>query len=411
MAFVTRTVPITAPRNSRVAEVAKTRLAAITPLAQQEIMNSMGVNSFPSLVYKKLVPGAGHVCTCSKQLDVSPGSPLFDADGNASQEHITSLLEGGEFGINDYGRSPTTGKQIGPNGSPVTTLQDPATLERNPTLTTTEPDDPLATQVVNEDDFVGEVNQGAYENGSCSICYGTGVVGGFQLYGGQRIIIDSTMPGLQLFHATVDQTQAPHQISLLAADAYAAFSMSLPFGATVQTVRVWNGRKQVPVWVQINVNGTWQPFDQTVAAQYMDGLPHQLRLTSMISQEITFTHAEIQLYQVGMIPIEFPHLSRTGDLSILDPVQDVSVYIPPTIPFLYPGDLIADSVYGRLWRLKTVQYNKDASMRNMAFECEARLVQDYEYLSDLWVPTGITTAQVTLEPRLNVQNPSNTIMR
>ncbi len=409
--FVTRTVPITGPRNNRAAEVAKTRLTAITPLAQKEIMNSLGVNAFPSLIYKKLNPGAGRVCTCSKALDVSPAAPLFDEQGNASQEHIQSLLQGKEFSIQDYGREPLTGDVIGPNGSPVKTLQDPNQLIRNPGIETSDPSDPLATEITNSDDFVAEVNPGAYENGSCSICYGTGVVGGFQVYGGQRIIIDSTFNNLEFFHANVDQSEAPNIISFFAPDSYVGFNLTLPYGAVVQSVRAWKGRTPVAVWVQIYVNGSWLPFDQTVAAQYMDGLPHQMRLISPSSEEVRLSHMEIQLYQVDLVPVEFPHLSRTGDLSVLDPIQDVSLYIPPVVPYLYPGDLVADSVYGKLWRLKTVQYNKDSQMRNMAYDCEARLVQDYEYINDLLIPQGITTAQVTLEPRLSVQNPSNTIIR
>lgn len=410
--FAFHPVPLPGPRNNRAAEVAKTRLAAITPLAQQEITNSIGVNGFPSMIYKKLVPGSGHVCSCSKSINASPSAPMFDEAGNATQEHIASLLEGSQFGIMDYARQPTQANQSAPLGGPETTLTDPATLLRNPNLQTSDPSDPVATDIVPESDEGSfEVNPGAYENGSCSVCYGTGVVGGFQLYGGQRIVIENSFSGLTLNNVTLDQTEAPHQLIFYAADAAMNFNLVLPYGAILQRAQAFLGRERAPVWLQIQTSSGWQPFDFTTAAQYMDGLPHSLRAVSGVTQEVRITHIEIQLYQIGMIPIEFPHLSRTGDLSILDPVQDVQLYIPPSVPYLYPGDIVADAVYGKLWRLKTTQYNKDSSMRNMAFECEARFIQPYEYLSDLWVPSGLSVAQVTLEPRLSNQNPSNTIFR
>lgn len=410
--FAFHPVPLPGPRNNRAAAVAKTRLAAITPLAQQEMMNSLGVNGFPSLVYKKLTPGSGHVCSCSKTVSTDPTAPVFDDAGNATQAHISSLLEGSQFGIMDYARQPTKANQVGPLNGPETTLNDPTKLLRSPDLTSTDPSDPLATTITEEPaEGMFEVNPGAYENGACSVCYGTGVVGGFQLYGGYRIVIENSFPGIQLTNVTLDQTEAPHQLMFYAADAAIYFDLTLPFGASAQRIGCYLGRDPAPVWVQINTANGWQPFDITTASQYMDGLPHSFRAYSGVTQEVRITHIEIQLYQIGMIPVEFPHLSRTGDLSILDPVQDVQLYIPPTIPFLYPGDIVADAVYGKLWRLKTVQYNKDSLKRNMAFECDARFIQPYEYLSDLWVPSELSTAQVTLEPRLSNQNPSNTIFR
>ncbi len=410
MPLVTRTVPIPGPRNNRAAAVAQERLSAIVPLAQQESLNSIGVNAFPSLIYHLLTPGGGKVCTCSRVLDTSKDAPLFDANGNASSEHITSLLEGSQFGIIDYGKKPTGGNVIGSRGGPFTAPVDDVIAP--PTATTISPTDPTIGEVVDISHDSFEVPTEAYGNGACPVCFGTGVVGGFQVYGGRRIVVDSTHTGLQLnAGVTVDQLEAPYDLLFFGVGANAAFTMTLPYLGVVQSVRTFHKRELVPFLVQIqDGSGVWQPFDPTTASTYMDGLPHNFRLLSPYPEEGRLTYLEIQITQSDLVPIDFSKLSRTGDLSILDPLQDVQLCIPPTIPYLYPGDIVADSIYGKLWRIKTVEYNNTLK-RNLAFQCDARLVQEYEFLHQLWIPPRQDYAQVSLEPRAVNQTPSTTLIR
>ncbi len=385
MGFVQHVQAIHRPRNDRSVDVAQRRITQITALAQREQANAIQVGGMPCLIYQRLTQGT--TCSCSVALDASPTAPMFDEHGNASDTHIASLLTGGRFGISKYGSSSNRGADS--TVEPVRLIDGQKQAEvSGPAL------DPNVNVVEVDASNTIELDMDSYEAGNCSICFGTGIVGGYRLRGGHRIIIDSQRTGVVLSRVTKDQLQTPHVFEFLDDSARLTFNATLPLNATIQCVRAFNNQHAVPAHVEV-LNGSWAPFNTTSNA-LCDGVSHTFQVYPYAGNSF-ITHVEIQLLQSNLIKLDFPPLNRTGDQTYLDATQDVTVLLPPTVQNLQPGDLIADA-RGFVWRIRDMTYKRDNLQRQLCDEANCRIVQKFERLHHVFHVDPLHLPQLQTRP-------------
>jgi hypothetical protein len=94
-----------------------------------------------------------------------------------------------------------------------------------------------------------------------------------------------------------------------------------------------------------------------------------------------FTHLSMQIMLSAMPTyIDYPHLSKTSDPTVLDAIDAVQLNVAPEVPIVKPFDLLFDRVFNKLWRVTTVDVMTDRILNQHGTSCNARVVQEFESL-------------------------------
>jgi len=378
------------PRNRRTVTVAQNAIKRVAPMAQEQYDNAIQVNGYECLIYQRLENG--RKCSCSKAAKVLP--TVLDEEGNATQEHINSLLTGQAFGIDEYGSQPnnkTTGNSY---TSPAPNEDDFPILEEKSTNRNITPDDVNAVELeqFNDDDFILEQDAAMGSMGRCGVCFSSSYVGGYNLFNGIRLVYDTTyfdsnQKGTsKTYKATINKSQAPNTFEINDIDGYVEFDIVIPKNVIdVHFIRVFNNFDVIPqALIQIK-NSSMSDFidlNTSNVFSFATGLPCSIR----ISKLAVFTHVELQFAATYEdTKIEYPRITKTGDVSVIEGIDSVTLVASPKVTDLKPWDIIADGVFGKLWRVTNANLFNDNHLNNHGWDIQARLVQSYEVQSYLFV--------------------------
>ncbi len=357
------------PKNTQTVDVAKSAIADLSPLIKQQYENSLSVVGYPALVYSLMRTGT--ICSCTRGQEASP---VLDLDGNASPEHIQEILSSSRFSIQRYGEIPSKSITL-----QTEALNTPVTTANNIGL---DLESPVLTDVgyeSNEDEI--DFPLGAATSGVCAVCYGSGFVGGYQLHNGHRITL-STESQLVAAGVTVNALATPNKFEFTRYDSSLVFSVVLPKGAvSTDAIRVMNNNKVVSEYtLEIETNNIWTAYSSSVLLSACDGKLHGIKIRATTGFE--FTHIEIQFNMVAdKTLIEYPRLSKTGDLSVLDAIDPVSLNITSRVVDVKTRDIVVDTVLNKIWMITSVQHFNDNNLNNFGWDCQARLIQTYELQS------------------------------
>lgn len=369
------------PKNRRTVEVAQNTIQRVAPLAQEQYNNALRVNGYDAIIYNRLFNG--RKCSCSKAAKVSP--TVLDDDGNATQEHINTMLTGTRFGIKDY----NVGTSENPNVFSFDQTQANTEVLQNENVNTMLPDlaNPRVTTVIaEEDDYMLEPDLGSDMAGKCGVCYGNSYVGGYNVFNGSRTVLDTTFftqPDLKIPYASssdasILNTECPNKFEL-GDSGYIVFQTIIPKNTiALDSMRVFDNFQEVRR-VRLEIK---HPNDVSFVTlspmnilNFATGLPVQLKVSGVSC----FTHVELQFNLSEVIAyVEYPRLTKTGDLSVLDAIDGVSLVVGPLVPSVQPWDVIVDNVFKRAWRVTSSNWFNDRTMNIHGWDIQARLVQEYE---------------------------------
>ncbi len=365
-------------KNTKAVSVAIDRIKTVAPIVQERYHNAFLVNGFPCIVYNKLVSGIK--CSCSNGLKVSPTTPLLDDHGNASADHIQSVLTGSEYGIEDYGVKVDT-----TNRAPTfaVDIHNAKTKEFD---ISTETGSPFTTDAFADiDSTFLELESNRSTTGKCGLCFGTGFVGGFSLHNGMRSVY-STAGEHRALGYTIDPTCLPYSFVQDSTDGYVEFTLTLPFGASrVDALNVWNNQTNLGTAELLigEDESSLVLLDKASILSHCTGAPVIVRVSGCVE----FTHLEIQINLTGENTyMEYPKFTKTGDLNVIDAVGNVQIVVSPKVYQIQPWDIIIE-VHNRLtpkyWRVTDNTDFKDRNSAVYGWEVNARLVQAYEIYRNL----------------------------
>lgn len=215
----------------------------LAPAINEQLDNSLQVNSYEVLVYNRLKTGLP--CSCCGG-DGKPPASLLDADGNASPSTINEMLTGGAFGILDYGddKDAQTGRKTvkdtvatRPNATAERLVKpDEADFDSNGYVNATGGDDGR-----NMDDIpLNPFAEGHLV--SCPVCFGTGFVGGYAVANSWRQVVSAVSPNLVMEDGEINTLSKPWEFVLYSPGANVQFDVQLPAGAIqVDAARVFDG--------------------------------------------------------------------------------------------------------------------------------------------------------------------------
>lgn len=392
-------------KNSRLVDVAKSNIQAVIPIAQQLYDNALQVNGYEILVYNEMK--TGRQCSCSRSVDIGPSAPLLDEKGNATQEHIAELLEGSSFKIKRYASrdgafdGSTIEKQHNILGDTTSHIQDDVS-----TGTSTLVDDHM-----NMSEF--ETPLSSFDNGMCGVCFGTGYVGGFNILGGQRHIIEPDYGVDALSFVEVVKSELPYKwrfngealnFSLTNTNdwGFIEWTMTLPYGLdSLDALRVFDNfislKTPKKLYWYNTLSTNWEPL--LSETKYVDQIKYTIladkgkrvkfRLYMPGGTEVTHIEFQYRLSSSNFFA-EYPRLTETGDMSLMESMDAVQLVVSPLVIDLKPRDIIVDTVFGKYWKVTNSNYFNDVKRNVLGWDVNARLIQPNEVFRQL--PTRKPTA-------------------
>jgi hypothetical protein len=111
--------------------------------------------------------------------------------------------------------------------------------------------------------------------------------------------------------------------------------------------------------------------------RYADGAQHTIELK--FDERVNFTHLELQFNQSHKSArFEFPRTNKSGQQTMLDATQSVTLNLPPSIPMIQPKDIFVDSTFNKAWQITSVNNWNTRTYKTLGWDCDARVVQPAE---------------------------------
>lgn len=390
------------PKNRGAARTARTAIDRLFPTIAEGNDNTLSVNGFPILFYRRLRSGLG--CTCCNTTGPTPPNDTIDdiepgSSGQLPNNETQFPIENGvgTISFDRYGSrhlpKNDDRRKSPPNDQPnlqVTNvsadIDDPYVDELvSTTLSRAGLLDSSSDDALGNFDFGSSVLLGTSTSG-CGVCLGTSYVGGYATIGAQRMVLDAQTPWTTL--NIVDNQTLPRSLTALGPDGgRLQFEITLPVGVTgIDCLRVWNNKNRVVSGWKLDV---WDDVSSWVEAssnilRFCDGKRHTFRL--YLSTDVTITHVELQL-QVGIRPIyaEWPNLSESQNPALPETWDNVQLQLSPYLLEVRVGDVIAESTYEKVWLITNVVDKRDREKRIGGWEVTARYIQSYEFQWNLHI--------------------------
>ena len=372
MALITRRNRIIPPQNRYADKVAQQQLQQIAPTIKAALTNALAVNSYQVLYYYRSQQGPA--CSCSKS--TRKDAVGLDEQGNATPEQIASILNpNGNFGINNYQKSGNSNNPL--IGNKVTT---------GPILGMT--DNVLIGDGFVEQEFNNEqlLTAPHIDSGStgCGVCYGQGVLPGYNLYGGERLVFDVSQV-LQTKSIQIDRQQFPNVFTYVNGGSV-TFSLSIPMAVCgVYVIRLMNGLEPSQGVLTMNVGSSWIPLTTDNILANIGGT-YPIKVSPMEN----FTHIEI-IYQYTTTPIraDYPNFEGINNLDVLNGEEPVELQLGPDLPNVGVYDVIVDPTFAKAWRVMSFRTHFTREQDILGWLCTARLLQPYEICAGLYMPPGV----------------------
>ena len=396
------------PTNSRSVDVARSSIDLISKIQNKRYDNAFQVEGFEAILYSKKKGGLKCMCQ-TKNSNLGNRASVLDKDGNASQGVINELLTGQSFGVVPYGaknRSNLTPIVSGDLGG----IFD----EGKPTIRRTSygapgqgfarPGDETAnTRVVTDDGFAddGPVSGdgttaealferalgSGYDSGfsmtsdvACSICFGTSFVGGFDVYQGFRLVLESQALLNNDVEVNYEEFVPP-----ITGVSIAFKPQVIPRGAfSLDSLKAFNSTQVVAVKAFV-IDGVPLATEQAFLG-YCDGLAHQITVefNEVLDDDgnfvdCTLTHLEIQFNQSSKAAkFEFPKLVQNAVETLIERTDPFQIIMSPVIPNVANGDIITDSTYSKTFQVTSSNWWNDRRRAVLGWECDVRPCQPQE---------------------------------
>ena len=202
----------------------------------------------------------------------------------------------------------------------------------------------------------------------CGLCFGSGYVGGFSLFGGHRTML---VPDLDADYgrvAEVDTHLDPYRFVICGS---LTLEASVPWrtGTRVMAFRAWD---------KDDVLG---PDVVSLSQTAPDAArPDKLSVTvapTVADSEIKLSHIEIQTVHSALVPVDIPQVQDEFHPMLESRQPTATVHLPGNVP-VNRFSIIVESKYRRAWQVSSITPHLDNHGIAVWREVEARLVGEHE---------------------------------
>lgn len=409
------------PPNAHSVDVAKSTLDRLITTQNRKYDAAFKVNGYTGILYS--AKHSGMRCACKR----SPEEGGLNSSGRASAGAISELLTAHGFGVSPYATrqsdspayvelntEPTffgvaSAYNVSPQpnhdtGSRKIDIEKgiPTYIHGSPfDRTGHNPEDPTVTTLVDKSSHIGAASSGVSgyteiandveedrehadivfggsrsADISCPICFGTGIVGGWNVLNAWRKVLVPFDPLAehdgQVFFNTGSGV-------LATINSYIQWKLILPReGVSVDALRVFSS-SEILRPSAILVDGV-RILQEHSLLRFCDGRQHIIRLE--FSSEVTVSHVELQINQSkSTVNFEFPKITSNSTPDLVDTSQPVQIVFSPLVPKVSVGDIAVESVSGRAYIVTEITDWKTNRAASLGWEGSARVAQPYEIVN------------------------------
>ena len=348
------------PANTRNSDVAQKLVEHVASMQQQKSIAAFRVQGFRAIHYKALDNGT--LCTCKTQNTVASN---LSPDGKAPTGAINRIISGdSSFGISKYNSNSDS---INATTNNMNRIGDGDDEFNNSEFDTTLGDDGQFVGDIDLQTMLSEIDLGSLgiRDVSCPICFGSGFIGGYSVFRGWREVIVPTMM------KTTSYLDLP---SYKLSKGEHLFNLTLPAHSTNDiSFRVFNGRESADALLFIKSGSDFLLAKNL--RKFFDGREHEFKVVA----ESTITHVEFQaMMSDESIYFEFPKLTYSSDISMLEQQEPFQIIVSPDSPVLSTLDVIAECQLGKILVVQNVNPWNTRNRQMLGTEVQVRVAQPQE---------------------------------
>lgn len=217
----------------------------------------------------------------------------------------------------------------------------------------------------------------------CGICYRTGYVPGFNLYGHERLIL-TTHSMVDSYGYTLDLSTAPHTYSKIdSREGFVEFLLEVPRYYKSVKISLRNNTEILSdcLWIVLDpINSPQVSTPLTYAdLKYLAGKTATLRV---LAEE--FTHVVIEL-DLGLDPVRsnVAQMSKTIDWTLFSTLGNLQLVLPMTIAEVHAGDIVFIPARSITLKVTDVTYLRTSQEKNLDWAVSTRVLQPQEALKSI----------------------------
>jgi len=209
----------------------------------------------------------------------------------------------------------------------------------------------------------------------CPVCLGSGYLDGYNLYGGNRVVLESS--NIYKFYsenADILDTENPTKI-VVNPNGKLFWSLPLPkLWLDIIKIEVYNGQDVIPSdeyqfkWFSSSNEGlvTYKSLNT------LNDTGEVIRLVLEFPVKTSFTHAVIVFSYRDPHKAQIPEVAQGWEQEFLDWNVNVTMELPPTID-IKEGSYITESKYGKVWKVSalTPRYTEGGTVFGLTAEVRA----------------------------------------
>lgn len=326
---------------------ANSRMDEIVNPAKEQQLNALGVDSFETFVFRALLSTT--VCTCKE-------TPQYRYQETSSTD-IPINIRSQEVEIKiSSGARPLFGE---PSDFNATGDNDP-----NSEFELDDMDDqreyPVSSSVIET-------------NPDCGICYRTGFVPGYELYGHERKVY-TTHDVEDMFAFTVNQTTTPHTLERVHNSGWTSFEIAIPKYFKTCTYSIRNNYEIINDKVYVGS-----------AYLTLADLKANAGKTLVVRvQSNAFTHLVLD-FDLGTVPVKanLAQMSKVVDWTMFETAGNIGIVLPSYIGELPVGTVLIVPSRNAAFKVSDVQYLKLANGSVMDWQCTTRFLQPQEKIRNI----------------------------
>lgn len=233
-----------------------------------------------------------------------------------------------------------------------------------------------------------------YDNpqANCTVCFGTGRVGGYNVYGTQVDILDTTRDGVVMSGVTINDQVWPWKFELVegALSGYVEASIDVPSMVNVDAIRVYS-EGMVSVLVRRAGDIAWHKLSRGALlslASVSKQLVLRVDLTRNTDEDPTpnFTHLYLRYTLVNApLYVDMPRFTKARNLDNfnLTGLQTTMAFISADLPLANVGDFFRDmrhtenNSYNYMWKIVEVQTNDPLGI-STSWDLNVRAIEPFE---------------------------------
>lgn len=323
---------------------------------QEQGLHALGVDYFEVLLYQRAM--STQVCTC-KQTEVAP--PQLGINLSLPPNVINPKSDTDAEITIDYARP-----LFGTRGEATNNLDYTSSLEF------AEDDDIIDEDALDDDEIPTRTSENLFSaNADCGICYRTGYVPGYSLYGWDRkVLCTYNMTNIYGYH--VNQSKAPHVFDKVDdEEGYVEFIMQVPRHFRRLKYCIRNNHLGLVDDELFNAAGQPLTLNDVRAAAGKEML---VRVTAE-----AFTHIVFE-FDLGVQPVHanISQMSRSIDWTMFDTLGTMTITLPMTIKEVQSSDFIYVPSRYQVLKVTDTPFLRTAGDKTLDWSVTCRITQPQE---------------------------------